>query len=469
MQVGASYRQRAGSRLSRAAFTLAFVLPLSTPTAALAQEAPHSQLQVKVAASVDDFGALFDAVITTTSKSFWDKERLAAIGWEKRAAEARQSVVEAPSLEEAARRINALLGEIKTSHTALLTPDDVDYYILMAVFGGASMPQDEFDTRFWGAGVTYAGIGHFSIRLDGRDFVDAVLEGSPAARAGLKAGDEILGVDGSPYHAIRSFRGKVGHEVAISVRRAQDAPPEILRIKVMSIAPLHAFREATRTSARVIERDGRRIGYVHVWASVGEESSNTLQAALSSLGVNEATARSRGDRSSSDRQPRAAPLDGLIVDMRGKIGGTASTATRYLDLLDPRGALLGSRDKSQRSRSTTAMRGRTAVLIDQRTRSTGELFVHAYKRERQGPLIGTRTAGAVSAASAFSMPGGNLLYVAVSGLEIDGEVLEGSGVAPDIEVNRPVPYAQGADPVLDRAVEALSRSAPDRRSPTDSN
>ncbi len=81
--------------------------------------------------------------------------------------------------------------------------------------------------------------------------------------------------------------------------------------------------------------------------------------------------------------------------------------------------------------------------------------MHAYKRERQGPLIGTRTAGAVSAASAFAMPGGNLLYVAVSGLEIDGEVLEGPGVAPDIEVARPIPYAQGADPVLDRAVDVL--------------
>ena len=78
--------------------------------------------------------------------------------------------------------------------------------------------------------------------------------------------------------------------------------------------------------------------------------------------------------------------------------------------------------------------------------------MHSYKRERQGPLIGTRTAGAVSAAAAFAMPGGDLLYLAVTGLEIDGEILEGPGVAPDIEVPRPVPYANGADPVLDAAL-----------------
>jgi carboxyl-terminal processing protease len=332
----------------------------------------------------------------------------------------------------------------------------------MAVFGGASMPQEEFDARFWGAGVTFPGIGMFSVRIDGCDFVDQVLEGSPAARAGLKVGDEIVSVDGAPYQPVRSFRGKVGREVALAFRRTQDGPVQTVQVPVMTIAPLHAFREATRASARVIEKDGQRIGYVHVWASVGEDSGNALHSALAHLGIN--TERRRGETS---------PLDGLIIDMRGKIGGTATTATRYLDLLDPRGPLLGSRERGS-SRRTTAVRGRTAVLIDHHTRSTGELFVHAYKRERQGPLIGTRTAGAVSAARAFAMPGGNLLYVAVSGLEIDGDVLEGPGVAPDIEVTRPIPYAQGADPVLDVAVDHLaaqarSRAAPQHEAPGRSN
>jgi C-terminal processing protease CtpA/Prc len=57
------------------------------------------------------------------------------------------------------------------------------------------------------------------------------------------------------------------------------------------------------------------------------------------------------------------------------------------------------------------------------------------------------------------MPGGNLLYVAVSGLEVDGDVLEGAGVAPDIEVARPLAYSQGADPVLDKALDVLAASS----------
>ena len=440
--------QPCGTRHLLAVAAIAVVL--AAPAPLRAQDAARPTVESQTPSAPQDFGKLFDAIVSTTTKHFWDKDRLAAAGWEQRAAEVRPSIAEAPTPEEAARRINTLLGELKTSHTGLLTPDDVEYYILMSVFSGASMSQEDFDDRFWGAGVTYAGIGHFSAEIDGRRFVDAVLEGSPAARAGLQVGDELLKVDGAPYHPIRSFKGKSGREVQVVVRRMQGGPSQTIPIKAMTIAPLHAFREATRASARVIERDGRRIGYVHVWASVGEESANALRDALTRLGVN---ANGR-----SDRPPR---LDGLIVDMRGKIGGTANTATRYLDLLDPRGPLLlGPREGNDASR---AVRDRTAVLIDHHTRSTGELFVHAYKRERQGPLIGTRTAGAVSAARAFAMPGGNLLYIAVSGLEVDGDILEGPGVAPDIQMARPIPYAQGADPVLEAGVDALLAKAKRRQ------
>ena len=434
---------------------LAYLVAALFLVSAAAQEAARAQFIAERAPT--HFGQLFDSVVETTARKFWDKERLAEIGWDKRAAEARQGVVDAPSLEEAARRINALLGELKTSHTTLLTPDDIDYYILLAVFGGARMPQDEFDERFWGAGVTYPGIGHFSVAVEGRNFVDAVLEGSPAARAGLEVGDEILAVDGAPYHPIRSFRGKVGQRVGVSIRRTRDGPPDTLQVQVMSIAPLHAFREATRASARVIEKDQRRIGYVHVWASVGEDSVNALTGALRKLGIAPPEAQSARLSPRGSAPPTSAErLDGLIIDMRGKIGGTATAAKRYLDEIDPRGPLLGSRSTS---RGMVHLRRRTAVLIDHHTRSTAELFVHSYKSEGKGPLIGTRTAGAVSAGGSFLMPGNNLLYLAVSGLEIDGDVLEGPGVAPDIEVARPLPYAHGADPVLDRAVDFLARKA----------
>jgi carboxyl-terminal processing protease len=449
-------RARPGEcRLRRALVSLVAVLPLALAAALGGPGAVRAQAPPEPArAATTGLGEVYDAVVEQTMKHFWDKERIAAVDWSKLAAAARPGVVEAPSLEEAARRINELLARLETSHTAFLTPDDVDYYVLLAVLGRADLPQDEYDARFWGAGVTYAGIGHFSVRIDGHDFVDLVMEGSPADRAGLKVGDEILAVDGAPYHPIRSFRGKVGHAAVLTIRRTRDGAPEELRIQVMSIAPVYAFGEATRASARVVERDGKRIGYVHAWASLSE-SVRALSGALSKLMT--------PPRSASGPVPTAATdLDGLIIDMRGKVGGYLHIAKEYLDLVAPRGPYWRERGGRTWESMAGAGRRRTAVLIDHHTRSTAELFVHAYKHEREGPLIGTRTAGAVSSGRTFAMPGANLLYLATTGLEMmDGKVLEGTGVAPDIEVARPVPYAQGADPVLEAAVAYLAgRAAP---------
>lgn len=376
---------------------------------------------------------LLDAVVARTAERFWDEARLP--GWKMKAAEMRESILKAPTLEEATRRINRLLDELQSSHVGLLTPDDPDYYVFGSVFGRKQ---------------PLPGIGIFSKRIGGRDFVDLVLEGSSADRAGLKVGDEIVSVDGARYHPVRSFKGKAGHEAMVALRRVADGPIETVAAKVEDIDLLAAFNAATIASARVIGRDGRRVVYLHVWASLSG-SIDALRAALERVGF-----KSRG---SGAMVPPPA-LDGLIVDMRGKIGGLLSTVVRYLDLIGPRGPqIAGAMRGAKVPFRALAMRGRTVVLTDWHTRSAAEIFVHAFKRERLGPVIGTRTAGAVTSAALIDMPGGNRLYMGIMGLTVDGEVLEGPGVAPDVEVKRPLPYAGGADPVLDAALAHLASRA----------
>lgn len=431
---GGNRRMTRRAALSGALAVALLAIGLGTAPGSLAQESQRSDQDFERTSSREEFGRLFDAVVDAIRKNFWDKERLAELKWLDRVRGERAGVVASPDLPEAARRINLLLDELKTSHTVLLTPDDIDYYVLRNVFGR---------TR------PYAGIGVFTARIDGRDFIDLLLEGYPADRAGLKVGDEIVGVDGAPYHPIRSFRGKGGRDAAVAVRRSADGPITSVDVDVVSIVPLKAFSDATLASARVIEHEGRRIGYVHVWASVGDVPQMVSQS-LERLGLK----RSPDDR----KAPTMPAVDALIFDMRGKIGGMVGVATQYLELLDPRGPDISWRGSGRYvSRS---VRGRTAVLIDHHTRSTGEVFVHSYKRERQGPLIGTTTAGAVSGGAALNMPADCLLHVAVSGLVVDGEIIEGRGVAPDITVQRPLPYSGGADPVLEAAIAELAKRPP---------
>ena len=73
----------------------------------------------------------------------------------------------------------------------------------------------------------------------------------------------------------------------------------------------------------------------------------------------------------------------------------------------------------------------------------------------QVTVVGERTAGAVVAGQLFALPNGDLLYLAVRGVEVDGQVLEGRGVEPDIRVPMKLPYSAGRDPQLEEAIQHL--------------
>jgi carboxyl-terminal processing protease len=428
----------------------------------------------------DDFGIdrakLFDAVVDTVDKEFFDEAILRQIDWRSRAQAVRPSVLSAATAEEAVRRINGLLSELKTSHTALFTPDDYEYYILLDILGAPSNQSDLISRRFWGNGPYYPGIGVFTRKVEGRHFIEGTMEGSPADRAGLRFGDEVLSVDGQPYTPIAAFRDKLGRTVDIELRRDASAQPERLPVSVIPILPTKAFSAATAASARVIERHGSRVGYIHVWALHEATTANTALRRLIAGG------------SSGDRLPAARRNDGgketdklldfLIVDMRGRVGGNVAIAQQYLEMLDARKSYFGESRTITRSRSPQALaspraqaiftrmretsalfQGRSALLIDHRTRSAGELMAYGYKRSGLGPVLGTPTAGALSSGGLFVMPGDLLLYVAVSGHELNGQRIEGVGVSPDHRVERSLPYANGADPVLDAAIELLAKKA----------
>jgi carboxyl-terminal processing protease len=447
---------------------VAALVLLSSPGGYAHAEQPAS-IQSQRDRESADLGKLYDSVVETIEKNFYDEGLLKRLDWSGRAAAVRPSVVSAPTNAEAIRRINALLGELNTSHTALFSPDDYQYYILLDIVGAGANGFGLMARKFWGNGPYYPGIGAFTREIDGRHFVDGVLEGSPAARAGLTYGDEIISVDGKPYTPVAAFRGKIGTSVALSVRREANAQPQELGVDVVAIRPTNAFSAATENSARVIERNGSRVGYIHIWAS---HESDSVKKALARIdpGFSDEEERRRGRRGAragDAARDAPKPLDFLIVDMRGRVGGSMDVAGQILDLVDSRqkpywgGTRIMGRNGERNfdSQRAASFRGRSALLTNENTRSAAEIVAHGYKRSGFGPVIGTPSAGAVSSGRTFAMPGDLLLYVAVSGLEFDGKPLEGAGVAPDQRVERPLPYAAGADPVLDAAVNKLAGAA----------
>lgn len=399
--------------------------------------------------------AIVEAVVAGIEQSFLDPEKLARLEFRKLADAAWPDIASAPSMADAVTRINRLLARLETSHTQVFTPDDPEFTILSDVFSPPASP----DT--WAAPPLMASGGFFTARIDGRDHVTAVLEGSPAIAADILVGDEIVSIDGAPYHPVRSLRGRAGSSVDINIRRTKDGPVEIRRVRIVTLQPSKAFDAAMQSSARVIERGGKRIGYIHVWHMIAPEA---LNQALARIDGSRATYRtSEGGIAAhitSDGSLVSLPLDALIVDNRVKIGGRSSVVERFLEtLLGPRGGFTQQTGRDPRRRPTHAARsfkGRSVMLIDGGTRSAAELFAQGYKNEDLGPLFGTRTAGAVSGAQIKHLPGGLILYVAVQRVTINGQSLEGVGVAPTREIARPIPYSAGADPVLDSAIAHLA-------------
>jgi carboxyl-terminal processing protease len=369
--------------------------------------------------------ALVDEIRELVQKNFYDPEGLAAFDVEmQRGRKVAQSGAEPDDI------IARALQVLEASHTGRYTPDQIEYFELMDIFRpGGKRRQTLFPPE---GTVAYAGIGIAPRAIEGRTFIAHVYHGSPADRAGLRAGDEILTVDGKPYVPIGSFAGKAGHNAAVQVRRKRGEAPITFEVPIVSIEPNDMFRNAIRNSARVFDRDGHRIGYVRLWSYAARGVEQVLTELVSAEPLKDA--------------------DGLVLDLRSRWGGAPADAAEMF--------IGRSRDMTfiNRDGKETAVNARwrkpVVAIIDQGTRSGMEILAYSLKAAGV-PLIGARTAGAVLAGRGFLLEDDSLLVLAVADVKVDGQRLEGAGVAADIEVAHDLRYAGGSDPQFERAVSEL--------------
>jgi len=365
----------------------------------------------------------YDQVCETVSEKFFDPE-FNGVDWEELCSENRSQAADAKSRAELAALLNTMLAKLKTSHTAFYTPDDKYYYLLFDVFGHNPNLDPHRKRLFGHQDVSFEGIGVFTVRFDDETYISSIVEGSPASAADIKVGDIILAVDDSVFHPIRSFLGKSGQTVDLKVRSTLNEPARNVK------APSKLFQNAMKNSARIIETEGVKIGYIHIWSSAGQEYEDILGEVI-----------------------QAGPLsqaDAIIVDMRGKIGGGG---LNYLNVLNQHSLNLTVKGRGFSVDQTASFKGKTVWIIDKSVRSSAELLAYAIRKDGFGPMIGERTAGAVTGGSPSLMADDGLLYVAVADLWVDGVRLEGKGVEPDIFVQYPIPYSAGIDPQFNRALE----------------
>lgn len=401
---------------------LIVIAGLAVPAAAV--EPPRSGNQV------------FDRAVRLVVDNFYDVKAL------DRFAEAVRREVEDPRTPITAaspdarvdEAIDAVLASLQASHTGHFRKDTIDYYELADIFRYAI--RNDMRRLFPPEGdASYPGIGMIAAPGNGLWFVSDVYDGSPAAKAGILVGDEVLSVDGQPYQEIASFRNKVGKPVEVKLRRRPGEEPITVKVQVEQLRPLPTFEKAIAESAKLFERDGRKIGYIRLWTLAAPHSMQAVAEALAEGPLKDA--------------------DGLVLDLRGRWGGGSSDAAE-LFLGDTPPFKLIRRDGKD-ILDNVRWRRPVVALIDEGSRSGLEVFAYALKVNGI-PLVGARTAGALLAGRAFLLPDDSLLELAVTDAVIgDGVRLEGSGVQPDLPVSFSLPYAAGADPQREAAIEEMRR------------
>ncbi|HEV8633185.1 MAG TPA: S41 family peptidase [Chloroflexota bacterium] len=281
----------------------------------------------------------------------------------------------------------------------------------------------------------YDGIGAEVNMRGGRPVVVAPIEGSPAERAGLRAGDSIVAVDGlevtslSLSELVERVRGPRGSTVTLTVVRLNDSASLEIPIRRDEIT----VRPVTWTMV-----PGAAVGHIRINRFAATTTDELKQAITA--------ARERG-------------AEALLIDLRNNPGGqlnqVVSSASQFLTQGD---VLLEENAKGERKGYPVQPGGLAtdlpiAVLINRGSASASEIFAGAIQDHGRGEVVGERTFGTGTVLFPYDLPDGSQLYLGVAQwLTPNGRVIRKIGVKPDV----PVALAGDVQPLSPRQERALS-------------
>jgi carboxyl-terminal processing protease len=441
---------RTTKRLLRIALALCVAVCMLAPVAPVGT-ARIADARVEYAATREGRLRIFDEVWEQVSERYFDPE-FHGVDWQEMRRDLRPRAADARDESELYALLRRMLGHLRDPHTRVYAPgESTDWRVQRYVSIGVSVRE-----------------------LRGQVVVTDVERDSEAERAGLRAGDAILKVEGEPVASLLArrlaeqgaddsqsarlaavahlFEGARGARVTLSFARADEGRE---RIATLTREP--------RTRLPSFEARGERRGVRLVRFNIFTPE------------VAARFARSLGDELKGARA--------LVIDLRDNGGGEAESMAdlastllpeglslgRFTDRagtvrLEPftRGALLSSADSFKR------FRGPVVLLTNARTASAAEVFAASLRETNRATVIGEATCGCVlGIRRRYTLPDGGILDVS----EMDyhtarGTRLEGSGLRPDVTVEPTrEDLRRRRDRALERALEILKDAKPTGASP----
>jgi carboxyl-terminal processing protease len=321
----------------------------------------------------------------------------------------------------AIRGMLAALGD--EGHTTFLTPQEV------------AREQTDMSGKFSGIGAQLG-------LQDGMPMIVAPFDGSPAQKAGVKAGDIIIEVDGEDVSSwtlndvVNHIRGQAGTQVVLTVLR----PDESKTYEISIVRGEINMRDATWAML-----PGTQVALIRL----SQFSADATQELVTAIG-----------------QARTAGATAMIVDVRNNPGGLLDQAINVISQFVKDGNALQQEDADGTRQTYPVRPGGVAtdipmvVLINRGSASSSEIFAGAMQDHGRAQLVGETTFGTGTILQPFTLDDGSELLLGTSQwLTANGRLIRKQGIQPDVTVELPLgTQLISPDTAKDMSVDELLHS-----------
>jgi carboxyl-terminal processing protease len=275
---------------------------------------------------------------------------------------------------------------------------------------------------------TFSGIGIEVTIRDGILTAVSPIEGTPAARQGIRAGDQIIRIDGEStkgmtlMEMVRKLRGEKGSTVTLVIHRQgeQELKPFTL---IRDVIPLNSVK------------------------------SMFLEEGMFYLRITNFQETTTGDvHKELDKALKKGTINGLVLDLRNNPGGLLEQAVRISDIFLDHGVIVSTRSRRPEQDMVFEAHpgGRSkefsfpmVVLVNSGSASAAEIVAGALQDHDRAIIIGTETFGKGSVQTVIPMPGGTgILLTTARYYTPSGDSIQEIGISPDVVVPFEQPVAQ---------------------------
>ena len=295
--------------------------------------------------------------------------------------------------------INGMLGSLNDEHTMYFDKKS----------------KEAFDSELSG---NYYGIGaQIQLTGEGTIKITKVFNDSPAEKAGLKAEDVFVSVDGV------SVEGKSAAEVANMLKSSTVKTSKIVIKREGNEISFDVTKENITlfsVSSEMLKNNNKNIGYLSV-SIFGQKTYSQFKDALSKV--------------------ESQDMDSLIIDLRGNTGGYLYTVTNMLEEFVGKDKIMyqiqsSSGVKKYKSSKETSRKYKIVILVDENSASASEIMAASMKENYGAILVGKTTYGKGTVQTTKNLSNGSMIkYTIEKWLTPNGKNIDKEGITPDYDVN----------------------------------